>query len=413
MKSWESVHVPEINAHLVPTTLRLTNSRTGGKELIADKRSHSMYVCGITPYDATHLGHAATYVSFDLINRYLLAQGSKVEYVQNITDIDDPLLERAHRDGVDWNELAASQIQLFRGDMQALRVLAPTHYVGAVESIPLVIDAVEILKDRGAIYSIENDYYFHNSPETGFGGLAHLEQSEMEIIFSQRGGNPALAGKLSPLDCLVWMAQRENEPGWPGALGEGRPGWHIECTAIAMHYLSKPSQENTLIDIQGGGSDLVFPHHEMCRSQARVLSGKELAAHYVHAGMIGLDGEKMSKSKGNLLLVSTLIEQGSDPMALRYALMSQHYRQDRMWSPQLLVQAEESLNKLRIALTMPNVHETLSVCTEIADALADDLDTPRALRSLQEWSHLTLEGASGGDASQLQDLIDALLGLSL
>ena len=178
MKSWESVHVPEINAHLVPTTLRLTNSRTGGKELIADKRSHSMYVCGITPYDATHLGHAATYVSFDLINRYLRAQGSKVEYVQNITDIDDPLLERAHRDGVDWNELAASQIQLFRGDMQALRVLAPTHYVGAVESIPLVIDAVEILKDRGAIYSIENDYYFHNSPETGFGGLAHLEQSD-------------------------------------------------------------------------------------------------------------------------------------------------------------------------------------------------------------------------------------------
>lgn len=413
MKSWESVHVPEINARLVPTTLRLTNSRTGIKELLADKKSHSMYVCGITPYDATHLGHAATYVSFDLIHRYLRAQGSKVEYVQNITDIDDPLLERAHRDGVDWNELAASQIELFRGDMQALRVLAPTHYVGAVESIPLVIDAVEILRDRGAIYSIEKDFYFHNSPETGFGGLAHLEQLEMERIFSQRGGNPSLAGKLSPLDCLVWMSQRENEPGWPGALGAGRPGWHIECTAIAKHYLNSDNQAETLIDIQGGGSDLVFPHHEMCRSQARVLSGKELAAHYVHAGMIGLDGEKMSKSKGNLLLVSKLIDDGVQPMAIRYALMSQHYRQDRMWSPQLLARAEDSIKNLRIALSMPIVHDTNSVCAQISDALADDLDTPRALASLQEWCRLTLEGSSGGDANQLRNHVDTLLGIRL
>ncbi len=413
MKSWESAHAPEIDPRLVSTTLELTNSRTGIKEPVTRKDEYTMYVCGITPYDATHVGHAATYVSFDLINRYLLSQGSKVNYVQNITDIDDPLLERAVRDGLDWKELATSQIELFRNDMQALRVLAPTDYVGAVESIPLVIDAIEILRDRGATYTIEGDHYFHNSPETGFGGLAHLEQSEMELIFSQRGGNPQLAGKLGPLDCLVWMAQREGEPGWSTSIGDGRPGWHIECTAIAMHYLTGDNRQESLIDIQGGGSDLVFPHHEMCRSQARVLTGKELAAHYVHTGMIGLDGEKMSKSKGNLLFVSKLIEQGTHPMALRYALMSSHYRQDRMWSQEMLIEAEKSLKYLSGALSMPSVHETDSLCAQIADALADDLDTPRALDLLQEWSRLSVEGSSGGDAMQLRDTVDMLLGLRL
>ena len=169
-------------------------------------------------------------------------------------------------------------------------------------------------------------------------------------IFSERGGDPTRPGKKDPLDCLVWMSQRVNEPGWESNLGKGRPGWHIECTAIALKYLDPSDLDPTLIDIQGGGSDLIFPHHEMCAAQAQVITGKELASSYVHTGMIGLDGEKMSKSKGNLLFVSRLTAAGVDPMSIRWALMSDHYRSDRMWSDQVLQRAQTDLTHLRNAL---------------------------------------------------------------
>jgi L-cysteine:1D-myo-inositol 2-amino-2-deoxy-alpha-D-glucopyranoside ligase len=339
-----------------------------------------MYVCGITPYDATHLGHAATYLTFDLINRFLRAQGAQVNYVQNITDIDDPLLERAKRDGLDWTELATSQINLFTSDMVNLRVIPPKHYIGAVEAIPLVVQAIEDLQKSGSIYPVENDYYFSNSPASTFGALSHLNRSEMEVIFSERGGNPNLPGKLDSLDCLVWMSQREGEPGWPSSFGVGRPGWHIECTAIAIEYLHPDVNEESLIDIQGGGSDLIFPHHEMCRSQAKILTGKELAANYVHAGMIGLDGEKMSKSLGNLVLVSTLVSKGVNPMAIRFALMGEDYRNDRMWSDEVLERAESSVKRLMQALSFGNVANTDEVMHRIINALADDLDTVQVFR---------------------------------
>jgi L-cysteine:1D-myo-inositol 2-amino-2-deoxy-alpha-D-glucopyranoside ligase len=319
MKSWPRLEVPPLHSKYQLNELSLTNSKTGLIQVVPAKPMYRMYVCGITPYDATHLGHAATYLTFDLIGRYLRATGSVVNYVQNITDIDDPLLERAARDGIDWKDLAHSQIELFTSDMESLRVLPPDSYIGAVEAIPLVVDAIQGLQQQGSIYPINHDYYFSNSPESTFGELSHLSQEKMEEIFSQRGGNPDLPGKLHSLDCLVWMSQREGEPGWPSYLGMGRPGWHIECTAIALEYLHPDPADSFLIDIQGGGNDLIFPHHEMCRSQARVLTGKELAANYVHAGMIGLDGEKMSKSKGNLVLVSKLVSQGIDPMVIRYA----------------------------------------------------------------------------------------------
>jgi L-cysteine:1D-myo-inositol 2-amino-2-deoxy-alpha-D-glucopyranoside ligase len=289
-----------------------------------------MYVCGITPYDATHLGHAATYLTFDLINRYLRATGSEVRYVQNITDIDDPLLERAHRDGIDWKDLAHQQIDLFRGDMVNLRVIPPAHYIGAVDAIPLVTQAIEQLSTKDSVYQVDQDLYFKVHADPHFGERSHLSTDRMLEIFSERGGDPTRSGKADPLDCLVWMSQRPNEPGWPSPFGIGRPGWHIECTAIAIQYLEPEPRETALIDIQGGGSDLIFPHHEMCASQAQVLSGKPLASTYVHAGMIGLDGEKMSKSKGNLVFVSKLVADGRDPMAIRWALMQSHYRNDRM-----------------------------------------------------------------------------------
>jgi len=413
VKSWDTLAIPTLASDVKVAPLYLTNSRSGLKELVPTKPSYRMYVCGITPYDATHLGHAATYLTFDLINRYLRAQGCEVNYVQNITDIDDPLLERAKRDGIDWADLAHSQIRLFTNDMLKLRVIPPAHYIGAVEAIPLVVKAVEELDKRGSIYPIGSDYYFSNSVESDFGALSHLSQSEMEEIFAERGGDPTLAGKIHSLDCLVWMSQREGEPGWPSSFGVGRPGWHIECTAIALEYLHPDSQEDHLIDIQGGGSDLIFPHHEMCRSQARILTGKELAANYVHAGMIGLDGEKMSKSKGNLVLVSTLVASGVDPMAIRYALMSHHYRSDQMWSTEVLERAESSLVRLRKALAINTVYESASLVQMIIAGLADDLNTPAVIAAIEEWVEKSLQGATGGDATAVRASLDALLGLQI
>ena len=413
MKSWSSVAVPALKRSVKFPQLSLTNSKSLTKELVGQKDTYRMYVCGITPYDATHLGHAATYLTFDLINRYLRATGSQVLYVQNITDIDDPLLERATRDNLNWEDLALSQIDLFRGDMVDLRVIPPAHYIGAVEAIDLVSEAVSALQSKGTIYSIDQDLFFKNYSSPDFGSLSHLDKESMKEIFSQRGGNPTLVGKIDPLDCLVWMAKRENEPGWPSIHGVGRPGWHIECTAIALKYLEPLDSDKTCIDIQGGGSDLIFPHHEMCASQAHVLTGKDLAATYVHAAMIGLDGEKMSKSKGNLVFVSKLIQAGTDPMVIRFALMSQHYRVDRMWTDELLVQATQRVNQIRKALASEVVAPTESVIEQIVTALSDDLDTPSALAALDQWACQTLDAGTGGDAQELAIVLDALLGLAL
>jgi L-cysteine:1D-myo-inositol 2-amino-2-deoxy-alpha-D-glucopyranoside ligase len=413
MNSWSEVSVPSgLATHDFPT-LHLHDTASAKKKAFAKKPLYRMYVCGITPYDATHLGHAATYLTFDLINRYLRATGAQVNYVQNITDIDDPLLERAQRDGIDWKDLAHQQIDLFRSDMEHLRVIPPAHYIGAVEAIPLVIEAIADLNDQSSIYKVDTDYYFSVHKDDRFGARSHLSQKEMLSIFSERGGDPLRDGKKDPLDCLVWMSQRPNEPGWDSSLGLGRPGWHIECTAIALKYLDPADLEETLIDIQGGGSDLVFPHHEMCASQARVITGKELAATYVHAGMIGLDGEKMSKSKGNLVFVSRLVASGKDPMAIRWALMSDHYRSNRMWSDELLNKAEVELAQVRKALHHVEVAETEAVIKEIIRALSDDLDTPKVLSTLIDWSTATLSGAQGGSSQQLLNSLDELLGLKL
>jgi len=413
MKSWASVEIPKLNKSLNLPPISLTNSKTIKKEVFAKKDVYRMYVCGITPYDSTHLGHAATYLTFDLINRYLRASGSQVLYVQNITDIDDPLLERAIRDNVNWEELAASQIDLFRGDMENLRVIPPTQYIGAVEAIDLVSEAVTALQAAGSIYAIEADLFFKNYSSSDFGSLSHLDKETMKDIFSQRGGNPILAGKIDPLDCLVWMAKREGEPGWPSVHGVGRPGWHIECTAIALKYLAPVESDETCIDLQGGGSDLIFPHHEMCAAQAQVLTGKELATTYVHAAMIGLDGEKMSKSKGNLVFVSKLINSGTDPMVIRFALMSLHYRLDRMWTDALLADATSRVAKIRQAIASSNSAPTTPLIDRIIVALANDLDTPTALAELDMWASETLQGASGGDSRELNAAIDTLLGLAL
>ena len=413
MRSWAPVSVPTlVNIKIFPT-LALTDTASSTKKALPKKSMYRMYVCGITPYDATHLGHAATYLSFDLINRYLRATGAEVAYVQNITDIDDPLLERAHRDGIEWSDLAEQQIDLFRSDMVNLRVIPPAHYIGAVEAIPLVIDAISDLREQSSIYAVDTDFYFSNKRDENFGDRSHLSQKEMLQIFSERGGDPARSGKVDPLDCLVWMSQRVNEPGWDSELGKGRPGWHIECTAIALEYLDPSDVEPTLIDIQGGGSDLIFPHHEMCAAQAHVITGKELAYSYVHTGMIGLDGEKMSKSKGNLVFVSRLVASGVDPMTIRWALMSDHYRSDRMWSDLVLHKAQASFTQLKAALSQENSAPTEDLINSIVLALSDDLNTPLVVSTIDTWSQETIAGSKGGNSNELRLVLDALLGIKI
>ena len=413
MKSWTSVDIPVLAAGRKFPELKLSDTASQGIHTVKKKSTYRMYVCGITPYDSTHLGHAATYLTFDLINRYLRACGSTVNYVQNITDIDDPLLERANRDGIDWQELARQQIDLFRGDMVALRVIPPTHYIGAVEAIPLVVEAVNELQLRESIYPVDADLYFAIEKDPQFGKRSHLSLKEMLSIFSERGGDPLRPGKQNPLDCLVWMNRRPNEPGWESSLGVGRPGWHIECTAIALKYLNPLETDETLIDIQGGGSDLIFPHHEMCAAQAHVMTGKELATSYVHTGMIGLDGEKMSKSRGNLVFVSRLVAAGVDPMVIRWALMSNHYRLDRMWSDEVLNKAHSEISVVKNAFQMSHVAPTEHLVQQLSEAISNDLDTPAALAAIISWSEETMNGSSGGDLKELRNTLDALLGLLL
>ena len=413
MNSWARVAIPPLASKFSVPTLEIFDTAKQELSSIVKKDKYRIYVCGITPYDATHLGHANTYLAFDLINRYLMATGSEVLFVQNITDIDDPLLERANRDGVDWRELATSQIDLFRSDMVALHILPPDHYIGAVEAIPLVVDAITSLEDANSVYQVESDYYFRVRSDSEFGERSHLTQTQMIEIFSQRGGDPNRVGKEDPLDALLWLAKRPSEPGWESKYGVGRPGWHIECCAIALGYLDIDPTEQTSIDIQGGGSDLIFPHHEMSAAQARAMNGKKFATNYVHAGMIGLDGEKMSKSKGNLVFVSQLLKDGVDPMAIRIALMSHHYREDHMWVSAELTEAEIFLDALQVALSRMEVAPTDEVIEEIVSALSHDIDTPRALKALKSWIVDTNQGAVGGKPGELSRAMDALLGIAI
>ena len=336
MHAWPAPEVPELPG----TGLSVQLHDTAARGLVptpaaAPGEAARLYVCGITPYDATHMGHAATYLAFDLVQRAWRDAGHPVSYVQNVTDVDDPLLERAVATGQDWQALAEAETALFREDMTALRILPPAHYIGAVESIPLVVDLVVQLLAKGAAYDVDGDVYFSVHADPGFGSVAHLSPADMVKVFGERGGDPDRPGKKHQLDCLLWQAERDGEPAWePGEAGReaglrpGRPGWHIECAAIALEHLGPA------IDLQGGGSDLAFPHHEMGAAEAQVVSGVRPYAHtYVHAGMVGLDGEKMSKSKGNLVLVSKLRGAGVDPMAIRLALLAHHYRTDWDWTP--------------------------------------------------------------------------------
>jgi L-cysteine:1D-myo-inositol 2-amino-2-deoxy-alpha-D-glucopyranoside ligase len=372
-----------------------------------------MYVCGITPYDATHIGHANTYLAFDLLNRVWRDRGLEVNYVQNVTDIDDPLLERAAETGIDWATLAEQQTQLFVEDMAALNVLPPRHYVGAVESMPLIVDLIEQLQSRQAVYPVDDrefeDLYFAQASDSQFGSLSHLSEDEAIAFFAERGGDPERRGKKAPLDCLVWRHARVGEPRWQSALGAGRPGWHIECTAIALDRLG------AAFDVQAGGSDLIFPHHEMSAAHGRVATDQPFAQAYLHSGMVGLDGEKMSKSKSNLVFVSALRAAGVDPMAIRLALLAHHYRDDWEWRDELLVSAQDRLDRWREAVRLDAGLNADEVLVQMRAALAHDLDAPSALAAVDAWAGAST--AIDSDDTEAPALVaracEALLGVGL
>ncbi|ASR36429.1 cysteine--1-D-myo-inosityl 2-amino-2-deoxy-alpha-D-glucopyranoside ligase [Prauserella marina] len=412
MQTWSSVAVPRIPG--TPRPLRLYDTAAGQVRPTSPGKVARMYVCGITPYDATHLGHAATYLAFDLVYRQWLDAGHDVHYVQNVTDIDDPLLERAERDQDDWVVLGMRETALFREDMEALRLLPPRDYVGAVETIPEIVEVIGKLLAEGAAYRVDDpeypDVYFDRSFTGRFGYESRYDEATMAALFGERGGDPGRAGKRDPLDALLWRAARDGEPSWESDLGPGRPGWHIECSAIAVNRLGLG------FDIQGGGSDLAFPHHEFSAAHAEALTGSHpFARHYVHAGMIGLDGEKMSKSKGNLVFVSKLRSEGVEPAAIRLALFAGHYREDRAWTGSLLADARARLARWRDAVALSEGPATGEVIARVRDHLADDLDTPAALAALDAWAAEALrrEGTDGNAPSEIAAAVDALLGISL
>jgi L-cysteine:1D-myo-inositol 2-amino-2-deoxy-alpha-D-glucopyranoside ligase len=430
MDSWRAVSVPPLPGRGPEPYVH--DTATGERVQAAASRVATMYACGITPYDATHIGHAATFLAWDLLIRAWRDAGHDVRYVQNVTDVDDPLLERAARDGQGWRELADTEIERFRGDMQALRVLPPAALVGAVEALPVIDRFSRLLADRGSLYDLEGDQYFSRACDARFGTVSGLDPATMAALAAERGGDPSRPGKKDPLDCLVWLAARPGEPSWASSFGPGRPGWHVECAAIATEYLG------VVFDIQAGGSDLIFPHHEMSASHARVAladdehGGQAFARRYVHAGMVRLDGEKMSKSLGNLVFVSSLLAGGSDPMAVRLAILAHRYADDWDWTAAGLAAATGRLHRWRAAVSrgLGALGETAAlpaaparpaaeaVLATVRERMADDLDAPGALAAVDQWAHealseRVLRPGSGASAALVRDTVDALLGVSL
>ncbi|MCV2394815.1 cysteine--1-D-myo-inosityl 2-amino-2-deoxy-alpha-D-glucopyranoside ligase [Actinotalea sp. M2MS4P-6] len=417
MQTWPAPAVPTLPGHGPEVQVR---GLDGHLVPAAAGPVAGMYVCGITPYDATHLGHAATAVGFDLLHRAWLDQGLEVRYVSNVTDVDDPLLERAAELGVEWTDLATEQAALYAEDMTALAVLPPHTYLGAVEAIPLVIDAVARLLDRGVAYRVplepgaggdhpELGDVYADAVAQGIHGLTGMSHEGTVALFGENGGDPERPGKRDPLDPALWRRERPGEPFWfAGDLGTGRPGWHIECTAIAEQALGDH------FDVQGGGRDLCFPHHAMSTAHALALGGHGPRVQ-MHTGMVALSGEKMSKSRGNLVLVSALRERGVDPMAVRLAILAHHYASDWEWTDDVLDAATARLDRWRAAVSGNGGPDATELLGELREALADDLDTPRALAAMDSWASASLsiggevEGAPGVAARA----VDALLGVRL
>ncbi|MEY2449237.1 MAG: L-cysteine:1D-myo-inositol 2-amino-2-deoxy-alpha-D-glucopyranoside ligase [Acidimicrobiaceae bacterium] len=329
----------------------------------------TMYTCGITPYDATHLGHAAVYVTYDVLQLRLRDKGHDTKCVRNITDVDDSILAKARTLGVHYLDLAAAETARFDNDMAALNLLACWSEPRATSAIPDIRGFIGMVLDRGHAYQAGGAVYFDVSTFPDFGSVSHYTQDEMLAYAAERGGNVDDPFKRNPLDFVLWQPSLEDEPSWESLWGDGRPGWHIECSALALRELG------TTIDLHGGGADLIFPHHECERAQSEAATGEPFVRHWMHQAMVRMDGEKMSKSLGNLVFVSDLLKQW-DGAAVRTMLVENHYRTSWEWDESRMPRAAERLERWRAA------GEGDGALEAVRAALDDDLDTPTAVDAI-------------------------------
>jgi len=346
----------------------------------------TMYTCGITPYDSAHLGHAAVYVTYDVLQRRLRDLGHRTLCVRNITDVDDDILRKARELGVHYLDLAAGEIARFDADMEALGLLPAYSEPRATSAIPDILGFIGMVLDTGHAYRAGGSVYFNVSSFPRFGQVSHLERDEMIELAAARGGRPEDPFKADPLDFVLWQSSAPGEPSWESLWGPGRPGWHIECSALAMRELGPT------IDLHGGGTDLIFPHHECESAQSEAATGSLFVRHWMHVGMVRLDGEKMSKSLGNLVFVHRLLEEGHDPAAIRLALLSRKYRPSWEWEGSMLDKAADRLERWRSA------GPGESGLDAVRDRLDDDLDTPGAIEIIDDEAGA---GHGVGDAARL------------
>ena len=332
-----------------------------------------MYTCGITPYDATHLGHAFTFISYDVLMRRLIDKGHTVKCVRNVTDVDDPLFAKARELGVHYLDLAAGEEARFEADMKALNALEVYSTPRASSAISDIRGFIGMVIDRGFAYESGGSVYFDVSKFPQFGSVSHYDEATMIAYAKERGGNVEDPNKRNPLDFVLWHPSLPDEPSWDTLWGAGRPGWHIECSALALRELG------TTIDLHGGGSDLIFPHHECERAQSEAATGVPFARHWMHVAMVSMDGHKMSKSRGNLVFVDKLRTM-HDPRAIRLGLIEHHYRVEWEWDDELMARNERRLSTWRSAASASDA----SLLSEVRAALDDDLDTPRAVSLIDD-----------------------------
>ena len=329
----------------------------------------TIYTCGITPYDATHMGHAAVYLTYDVLQRRLRDLGHETRCVRNVTDVDDDLLRKARELGVHYLDLAAAETARFDDDMVALDMLPSWSEPRATSAISDIRGFIGMVLDRGHAYESGGAVYFDVGSFDSFGTVSHLDRETMLALAAERGGHPDDPNKQDPLDFVLWQPSAPDEPSWDSLWGPGRPGWHIECSALAMREL------DTTIDLHGGGADLIFPHHECERAQSEAATGEPFVRHWMHQAMVRMDGEKMSKSLGNLVFVSDLRLE-HDPRAIRLAAVAHHYRTEWEWTDDAMPQAEARLQ----AWTATGAGD--AALDEVRAALDDDLDTPGAVATI-------------------------------
>jgi L-cysteine:1D-myo-inositol 2-amino-2-deoxy-alpha-D-glucopyranoside ligase len=332
----------------------------------------TIYVCGITPYDSAHLGHAFTYVAFDTLVRFLRWRGHEVVYCQNVTDVDDDILRRAARDGEDFRELGRREVAAYLEVMDALNVARPTHFPKATEEIAVMLDVAGRLVDGGFAYVVDGTVFFDVTAYPAFGTLSGLSATDLRDLLAERGGDPDDPRKRHPLDFVVWQRSEPGEPFWPSAWGPGRPGWHLECSAMSLRYLG------ATIDLHGGGTDLIYPHHESERAQSESVNQVPFVRRWLHSGMVRHEGEKMSKSLGNLVFPAALFQE-HEPAAVRLALLAHHWRSSWTFDADELKAAAERLEAWRRTATRLRAGGTRSLPVQVETALATDLDTPAAL----------------------------------